>query len=385
MSKQAKDFQDLDIDPRLIDEIVADLELRMDSIIRDLMDTYRREIPSYAAAPPSFLEEVRAGTTLSYQVGLAILRGEGQIPEVIAPLEELGRRRAAQGIPLGEALLAWQISSRAFWENILDLAPHDPEMRSRVITVATRVILELLQYSVVALSAGYLEAEQERVADKEMDLQGIVEILAGVRPPDRHYEERASRRGIELGQIRWCVVGQSDGEASGQEARAWRNALGGSAVGRIGGAIVAYVSGDKPPLHLTSHHLGLAETHDTQAGFRRAHSASLVAQHLKKSVIRYEEVVPLAMVLQGPEDERAAFVRAQLGPVADDPLAEDLFLSLEAYFRHGQSIAAASRALHVHRHTLEYRLERVKTLLGDVREPGRRPFLELALALRRRD
>jgi carbohydrate diacid regulator len=57
--------------------------------------------------------------------------------------------------------------------------------------------------------------------------------------------------------------------------------------------------------------------------------------------------------------------------------------SLEAFFANGQSIAAAARALHVHRHTLEYRLERITALLGDVREPGRGPFLELALALRR--
>jgi hypothetical protein len=385
MSKRTRYPQTVDIDPRLIEEMVATLEGRLDSIIEDLMATYRREIPSYAAAPPSFLEEVRVGTTLSFQVGLAILRGEGEISAVIAPLEELGRRRAAQGIPLGEALLAWQISARTFWENILEIAPQDSETRARVITIATRVILELLQDSVAALSAGYLEAEQERVADEEVDLQGIVEILSGVRPPDRHYGERAARRGVELGGIRWCVVSQGDGEATGQQARAWRQALKGSAIGRIGGAVVAYLWGDKLPDNLIGPHLGIAETEDTQAGFRRALSASLVAQHLDKPIVRYEEVVPLAMVLDGPKEERAAFVRAQLGPVAGDPLAEDLLLSLETYFASGQSIAAAARALHVHRHTLEYRLERVTALLGDIREPARRPFLELALALRERN
>jgi PucR C-terminal helix-turn-helix domain len=380
MSKRASST--LDLDPRLIDDIVAGLELRLDPIIEQLMLTYRERIPSYAAAPPSFLEEVRVGTTLSFQVGLEILRGRGEIDDITAPLEELGRRRAAQGIPLGEALLAWQISAATFWENILELAPDEPETRVPVLTVATRVILELLQSSVTALSAGYLEAEQERVADEEMDLQGIVEILAGVRPGDRHYEERATRRGVELTGIRWCLVSKGDGEATGQQARAWRQKLRGSAVGRIGGTVVAYVSGSKPPTDLPGPYIGIAETTDTRAGFRRARSAALVASHLNKPSVRYENVVPLAMILDGPREERASFVQAQLGALEGDPMSEDLRRSLEAYFSMGQSVAAASRALHVHRHTLEYRLERVSALLGDFREPSRRPFLELALALR---
>lgn len=201
VAKRIDEPHALDLDPELIVELVEVLQGRLDSIIEGLMDTYRANIPSYAAAPPSFLEEVRAGTTASFLAGLAILRGDFSTKEVMAPLEELGRRRAAQGIPLAEALLAWQISARTFWENIVDIAPEDPDTRARVITIGTRVILELLQYSVAALSAGYLEAEEERVVDKELDIQGIVEILAGIRPADRHYVDRAARRGVGLDDI----------------------------------------------------------------------------------------------------------------------------------------------------------------------------------------
>ena len=386
MAKQLEEpvphVDDAGLDPELMAELVEVLRGRLDPIVEGLMDAYRAQIPSYAAAPPSFLEEVRFGTTASFLAGLAILRGDVELADIMAPLEVLGRRRAEQGIPLAEALLAWQISARTFWENIVDIAPSDPDLRARVITVGTRVILELLQYSVVALSAGYLEAEEERVLDKELDIQGIVEILAGIRPADRHYVDRAARRGVGLDDIRWCIVCEVGEGPIGQQARAWRQALAGCAVGRIGTAVVAYCPGKEVP-SLPGSYVGVAHSKDTQAGFRRAHAASLVARHLKKGVVRYEEVVPLAVLLNGPDAERDEFVKAQIGPLESDPLGEELLRSLEAFFANGQSIAAAARALHVHRHTLEYRLERINALVGDVREAGRGPFLELALALRR--
>jgi DNA-binding PucR family transcriptional regulator len=46
-------------------------------------------------------------------------------------------------------------------------------------------------------------------------------------------------------------------------------------------------------------------------------------------------------------------------------------------------LAAAARNLYVHRHTLEYRLNRIEALLGaDPKNQPTRLFLELALALR---
>ena len=372
---------EVELDPELMSELVEVLRGRIDTIVEGLMETYRENIPSYAAAPPSFLEEVRFGTTASFLAGLAILRGDVALTDIMASLEVLGRRRAEQGIPLAEALHAWQISARAFWENIVDIAPDDPDTRARVITLGTRVILELLQHSVVALSAGYLEAEEERVLDKELDLQGIVEILAGMRPADRHYVERAARRGVEVEGIRWCIVSEMGEAPLAQHARAWRQALSRAAVGRIGTAVVAYCPGPDLPTPPGTH-LGIAWTTDTKEGFRRAHAASVVAHHLRKPAVRYEEVVPLAMLLNGPDADREEFLEAQLGPLESDPLGDELMKSLDAYFSNGHSIAAAARALHVHRHTLEYRLERIEALVGDVREPGRGPFLELALALR---
>ena len=72
-----------------------------------------------------------------------------------------------------------------------------------------------------------------------------------------------------------------------------------------------------------------------------------------------------------------------LGPVIADGRGEELVRSLTEFYASGMSLAAAARALYVHRHTLEYRLNRIESLLGaDPKTLPTRLFLELALALR---
>ena len=104
---------------------------------------------------------------------------------------------------------------------------------------------------------------------------------------------------------------------------------------------------------------------------------------LRRPMVRYEDVVPLAAVLDGPDEERQAFVDAWLGPVLSDSRGEELLRSLTEFYSSGLSLAAAARNLYVHRHTLEYRLNRIEALLGaDPKAQPSRLFLELALALR---
>jgi len=69
--------------------------------------------------------------------------------------------------------------------------------------------------------------------------------------------------------------------------------------------------------------------------------------------------------------------------VGAGPRGEELLRSLTEFYASGLSLAAAARHLYVHRHTLEYRLNRIEALLGaDPKSQPTRLFLELALALR---
>lgn len=367
---------------RDLDRLIGELEACLDEITEEIVAAYRARIPSYGAAPEEFIEEVRANTRASFTAGLQILRGTMDLAQLRAPMVEIGRRRASQGVPLAEALLAWHVSGQIFWENVCRVVPEDLEGRAEALMLAATVVAELIGHALLAVSEGFRAAESERATGEDYEAQALVEHLAGLRPPDPQLTKAAARAGIGPGQARWCIVGGSADQRRdpGALVLALRRSGAAPVVGRIGFDVVAFAAGVEPP-QLALDVAGVAQASDPALGFRRARAAATVARLLGIERASYDEVAPLALMLEAPQAERAAFVSAQLGPLLADPLAGELIKTLRAYLRCGLSVARAARALHVHRHTLEYRLGRIEQLVGDMRAPGRRPFVELALAL----
>ena len=362
---------------------VEAVQASIDTVVESMMEAYRALIPSYAAASSDLLVDVRAGAQAVVLVGMSRLRREESPEGLEAALAALGRRRAGQGIPLPDVLLAFQVGAHRFWQFIVELAPESPEERLEVLYDVTRTMLELLETAVASVSAGYQETAEEIVADEEHDFQALIEVLAGVREADEQLAERARRRGVDLPALRWCVAVDVGEQEVGALVRSLRRALPEAIVGRVGGAVVGYLPGEEPPVLDSVQGAGLAPAADAEAGARRARAAARVAAHLRRPLVRYEDVVPLAAVLDGPDDERLAFVDAWLGPVLADGRGEELLRSLSEFYASGLSLAAAARNLYVHRHTLEYRLNRIEALLGaDPKAQPSRLFLELALALR---
>jgi DNA-binding PucR family transcriptional regulator len=180
-------------------------------------------------------------------------------------------------------------------------------------------------------------------------------------------------------------VSKSSHEDAGIEVRSLRREVKGAAVGRIGRMVIAYIPGEEQPLPSIKP-AGVARAVDPVRGFKRARATLEVALHLNRDCVCYEDVVPLAMLLGGPAEEREAFAEAQLGPLMEDQMGDELVKTLAAYYDHGQSVAAAARELFVHRHTLEYRLQRIEDLLErDFKAPEHRLLLELALAIRTKE
>lgn len=367
-----------------IKELVDTLDTRLDEIVDGMMDAYKVHVPAYGEAPPEVAEDIREGARASIVVGASILRGDMTGHSVRDPLRDLGRRRAQQGFELTEVINAFMVGTRAFWQEIVAAAPQDPEVRAEVLSQVMLATLDLLQNATATVSAGWHEVDSLRIADEEHDHRTVVEALAGIRPLDAHHEERAARRGLAL-DAKWCVVTSQD-DTAGTLVRDLRRRFPSAPVARSGRFLIAFLPGEKAPEALTDCACGLARATDTAAAYRRARSAHKVAIHLARSSVLYDEVVPLALVLDASPEERNAFVEAQLGAALADPLGPELVSSLEAFYAAGQSVAAAARELHVHRHTLEYRLGRLEALLGrDIREPDSRLLLELAISLRHQD
>ena len=74
----------------------------------------------------------------------------------------------------------------------------------------------------------------------------------------------------------------------------------------------------------------------------------------------------LSKVFASRPDELAAFYEETIAPLAayDERYGSALVQTLESYFEHDLSMAVAAGALLVHRHTVAYRLDRVRELTG---------------------
>ena len=85
------------------------VQASLDVVVESMMAAYAEHIPSYAGATPEIVADVRAGAQAVVLVGLAQMRGEGTPEGLETALAALGRRRAGQGVPLPDVLLAFQV------------------------------------------------------------------------------------------------------------------------------------------------------------------------------------------------------------------------------------------------------------------------------------
>ena len=99
---------------------------------------------------------------------------------------------------------------------------------------------------------------------------------------------------------------------------------------------------------------------------------------------KHDEVIPQLVLAQNPRlAER--FVAHTLGPLLEPKTRnrEQLLDTLEAYLAHG-SVKYAAAALNLHRHTVLYRLDKLREILGaELDTPSSRLRLQMALDLRR--
>lgn len=97
-----------------------------------------------------------------------------------------------------------------------------------------------------------------------------------------------------------------------------------------------------------------------------------------QQLIYYEDVELMALLKRNPEDELAKFTSRILAE-----LSEPLCQTLAAYFAANQRHAETAAHLKIHRHTLSYRLKKIRDLTGlDPSEFQDAVVLHLALAIR---
>lgn len=374
---QSRSPEDIDA---AMSSLAEAMQARVDVMAEAMLERYRERIPSYRDAPPEVMADARAWARNSVIVVIAIITGDSQMDDFVEPLTAVGRRRSQQGFPLHDVLQANLIGTEILWETMWSLAPTDVDHRLEIVSRVMPTTTQLLQHAVAAISTGYLELERGGAANGD-ETQALVETLAGFRAPDLRHRERAQRHGIDPSGSVSCFVVELGEEEPRSEVRSLARQVPNAVVAHVGRTVIGYLSKDQF-LGPVGARAGLAQGPHPARAYERARAALAVAIHLNRDQVRYEDVVPLAMILTGPAEEREIFVEAQLGRLLSDQMGEELVRSLQAYYAAGESVAAAARDLFIHRHTLEYRLQRIETLLGrDPKSPNERLLLELALSL----
>ncbi|GAA3745766.1 PucR family transcriptional regulator [Salinactinospora qingdaonensis] len=126
-----------------------------------------------------------------------------------------------------------------------------------------------------------------------------------------------------------------------------------------------------------------AEYTDLPGAWTRAEAALGAAQRAGAGLVRYRDAPGGLMgLLATPEGLRRA--HELLAPLASHRSSAELVASLRAYLAAAGRWDAAAESLRVHRHTLRYRIARIRELLpGDLDDPDYRAELWLALRVAR--
>jgi sugar diacid utilization regulator len=333
--------------------------------------------------------------------------------EELRRVAQLGILQARSSQSVEPILAAYRIAARVAWDEILRAWRGVPGATPEAIMVTANYVFAALDQVAAEVTKTYLRGTRAHARlfhalisdnfDSELELQrqalalntpivpgGYVAIVCKLVIGNRD-SERGGQSLAEVGAsldvprggllhatdpstlvVLWPTEKPSDLDA----ARQFVVHLQEEAVQRSGAARVRVRAG------IGGHHPGL---HGVSRSYLEAQQAIEVGRRLRPDSIAtgHDEVIPHLVLTQNPQlAER--FVTHSLGRLTDPKLRnkEQLLETLEAYLGRG-SVKEAAAALNLHRHTVLYRLEKLRELLGDLDAPATRLRLQLALDLRK--
>ncbi len=343
-------------------------------------------------------------------------------PEELRRVAQLGILQARSSQSVEPILAAYRIAARVAWDEILRAWRGHPEATPEAIMLVANYVFAALDQVAAEVTRAYLHAREQHMQrgtraharlfhalisdnfDSELELQrqalalntplvatGYVAVVCNLVLGNRD----GARGGQALAEVAsslqaprgslvhptdpstLVILLPADSAADVEAARAFVAQLQDEASQRSGqlrARVRAGIGGYHPGLHGISRSY-LEAQQAIEAG-RKLRPDTLVHGH--------DEVIPHLVLAQNPHlAER--FVAYSLGRLLDPKVRnrEQLLETLEAYLAKG-SVKDAATALGLHRHTVLYRLEKLKELLGgDLDVPATRLRLQLALDLQK--
>jgi hypothetical protein len=326
--------------------------------------------------------------------------------EELRRVAQLGILQARSSQSVEPILAAYRIAARVAWDEILRAWRGHPEATPEAIMVTANYVFAALDQVAAEVTKTYLHAREQHMQrgtraqarlfhalisdsfDSELELQKqalalnmpitatgyvatVCKLIVGNRDGERGGQDHATDPSTLV--LLWPAESATDADAARQFVMRMHE----EAVKRSGAARARVRAG------IGGYHPGLR---GISRSYLEAQQALEAGRKLRPDAIvhRHDEVIPHLVLAQNPLlAER--FVAHSLGRLTDSRVRnrEQLLETLEVYLTSG-SVKDAAAALNLHRHTVLYRLEKLRDLIGgDFDSPSTRLQLHLALELRK--
>ncbi|MGY2083130.1 PucR family transcriptional regulator [Blastococcus sp. SYSU DS0539] len=377
--------------PRLMDEL--------DAMTDRMIDVLVRTEPAYRELVEQSEQDVRVSTRSNLESGLRSLMAAaaGTGTPHLASARAVGRRRAAQGLPLEAVLRAYRLGGQVTWEALLAVSRDGTGQHDTLLLEVAGSVWRTNDAECAAVAEGYRQ-EQRRLdgVDEQARQQALDGLLDG-RGSDPSFVRGAAEMLAMPLDGRLMAVAALPGpdgapalDAPGETLlkRGVRSVWGVRGDVQVGVVVLAAIRpGDLLALlrGVAAGPVGVSDVvvgaSAVGAAYRLAETAVRTLPAGASRVVSIDDRLPEALLSNSPEI-RSRLVGQSLGGLLELPEDERAVLldTLAAFLATDGSPTRAADALYCHRNTVMHRLRRIESVTGrKVTDPRSRLLWQLAL------
>lgn len=388
---------DTEVSSRLVDLAPLLLE-QLDAMTDRMVDVLSRTEPAYRDFIADSEEELRRSTRDNLEHGLLALVG-APVPDrpALHGAREVGRRRAAQGIPLEAVLRAYRLGGQVTWEALLKVSAQAGGRHDALLLQVAGTVWRTNDGECAALAEGYRD-EQRRLAgvDEDTRRRMLDGLLDGRGDDPAFVRTAADLLAMSLDGRLMAVVALPDEQGGpgldgvGPEllrhgVRSVWGSRSGAQVGVIALGVLSAAEIRGRLQALTTGPVGVSAPVDgagaVSSAYRLAETAARTLPRTTRRVVTIDERLPEALLSNSPEIS-SRLVGQTLGGLLALPADEREVLldTLAAFLASDGSPTRAADELYCHRNTVMHRLRRIEQVTGrKVADPRARLQWQLAL------
>jgi hypothetical protein len=372
---------------------------QVDAMTDRMIDLLIRTEPAYRDLLGHGEVEMRTTTRANLERGMRTLIGaaSGNGRTSLRDARDVGRRRAAQGIPLEAVLRAYRLGGQVTWEALLEVSRRNSREHDTLLLEVAGAVWRANDAECAALAEGYRE-EQRRLAGVDDEArQHVLDGLLDGRGDDPAFVRTASELlAVPLGGRLVAVVALPDPDglpaldapAAALLKRGVRSVWGARSGAQVGIVALGQLPGCEVMTWLRGMASGpvgvsavVAGASETGSAYRLAETAARTLPPGSGRVVTIDERLPEALLSNSPEISSRLVVQS-LGGLLElpDDEREVLLDTLAAFLASDGSPTRAADELFCHRNTVMHRLRRIESVTGrKLTDPRSRLLWQLAL------